>query len=129
MTADKLSGAFHNALRTAGVQVTIEQNEKIRTACDQLVEEIQNVAEAKAKEICIRLQKAVLEGFDTLEDEVKDLKNKLENSEELRRAGFAYIETVSDRVEALKSEVAKHHMVFKGESFGDGGDDSFGGAT
>ena len=74
---DKLSGVLNMVFRLAGIQLSTIQQEKIKDACKDLESTIGTVAELKAREVCVKLQEATLEGFELLEDELKHINKQL----------------------------------------------------
>jgi hypothetical protein len=76
-----LAGAFNDILRHAGIQIGIDKLNDLRHRCESLGTHLENVVHNKAVETTKKLQEAVLKGFESYEDELDEIKKRLDKLE------------------------------------------------
>ena len=73
--AEIIAGHFHDILRASGVaMMRVDSHEKIRDASRRMALSIEHRAEQEAIKVFKRLQAAVVDGFNNMEDDIKELK-------------------------------------------------------
>jgi hypothetical protein len=81
-----IAGHFHDILRASGVaMMRVDSHEKIRDASRRMALSIEHRAEQEAIKIFKRLQAAVVDGFNNMENDIKELKEVNKELVELTR--------------------------------------------
>jgi hypothetical protein len=79
---EQLGGFFHDLLKAAGItMVPVKATERIREVGERLAKTIEVQAEKKAIDVIKRLQKPVKEGFELMEQELNELRARVEKLE------------------------------------------------
>jgi predicted nuclease with TOPRIM domain len=82
---EDLGGFFHQMLRASGVtMVRGDTHEKVRDIGERMASSIVRAAELKSIEVVKKLQSAVSEAFDKTQDELDNLKKRVDQLEEER---------------------------------------------
>ena len=101
---EQLSGFFYDAFRVVGVtMVATNALERLRTVGGRMGRTIEYVAERKAIEVVRRLQKAVVVGFEVVEDKIHAHKEASQAILDLVKQQNEQIQTLRMRIEKLES--------------------------